>query len=160
MVCMAMGALFGYIETLIPPFVARIPFATVHIAILFALFVTVCYTPAEGGLVWGVRCLVFGLVQSNGYLLVFELVAGVAALLLVWLLLRTRQWGVLLLSPAMAIVYTLVYCGLFSISLGNGALFVLYGYYATFIMVNFAIYTVAVYFALRHLPRCVLQDEQ
>ena len=157
--CMALGALFGYIETLIPALFVRVPFATLHIAILFALFATVCYSPAEGGLAWGVRCLVYGLVSNSSYLLIFDLVAGVAALLAVWLLLRTAQWGVLLLAPAMAVVYTLVYCSLFCIALGNGAIFALYGPFVAFACVNFGILGAIVYFALKYIPVRFLMDE-
>lgn len=157
---MALGALFGYIETLIPAVLGSMSFAKVQLSLLFVLFVTVCYSPAEGGLAWGARCLVNGLCIKDGNCMLIELAAGVAALCAFYYVLRTGKVGLLFLSPLYALCYSIVYCVGYSIAMSNAYIFYQCAPYAAFVLVNSLPWFVAVYIAVRYLPIRWLQDEE
>jgi len=158
LVCAAVAGVTGYVETLIPPLFPALPYLRVHIGMLLAIFVLLTSSPIDAVMVWGVRCLVFGLVQDDGYAIIFEALAGVAAFFAVWALLRTLKGGSLPIGVAIGFVYALIYTCLASITAKSGALFALLPQSLTFYMVNHLALGCLAYIALRYIPERILFD--
>jgi hypothetical protein len=160
LICMVMAGIFGYIETLIPAIFVRLPYLRVHIAMLFVIFVLLCYSPIEASIVWGVRCLVWGLMQDDGYAIIFELMAGVAALVALWSLLRTRRFGSLPMGAVLGIVYAFVYACLACIVPKSGVPLTQLAESMTFYAVNHLALGVLSYLALRYIPPQCIFDKK
>lgn len=156
--CGVLAGVLGYVETLIPPIFAGLPYLRMHLGMLFALFVLLASSPIDATLVWGVRCLVFGLVLDDGYAIIFEVLAGVAAFYAVWALLKTRRFGSLPMGLFIGFVYALVYVCFASITAHSGALFAQLPKALAFYMVNHFALGLLAYVALRYIPEKVLSD--
>lgn len=160
LIAVAVAGVLGYVETLIPPIWPALPFLRVQLGIMFAAFVLLCYSPAEATLVWGVRCIVFGLVCDDGYAILFELLAGVLAFLAFWALTRTAKFGTISLGALMGLVYGLVYTCFMCIVPRSAAPFSLVAQTLLFYMVDYLVCTALAYIAFRYIPDRLLFDHQ
>ena len=163
MITLLISAVFagvlGYVESLIPAIFPILPYLRVHVGMLFALFVLLTSSPIDAVMVWGVRCMVFGLVQDDGFAIIFETLAGVAAFFAICAILKRFKGGSLPVGVGVGFVYAVVYTCLASITAKSGALFALLPQTLAFYIVNHFVLGILAYVALRFIPEKVLFDE-
>lgn len=151
-----LSGVLGYVESVIPPICAAYPYLRVQIAMALAFFALLCYSPAEAAMVYGVRCIVYGLVQNDGYAILFEWVAACLALVAIWTILRLRLFSTPLLGVALGVTYGLAYMCIASIALRHVALFAATAEILTFYAVGYLALGLIAYLMVRFIPEKLL----
>ena len=155
----ALAALFGYIETLIPPVFFGLAHLGLQLAVLPALFVLLAYGPLESLIVYGLRCITYGLVTNDGYAILFELAAYAVAVAAVYGVMKLRKVGGSTHGAVAGVVYALVYSALGCILTKSGAIWQMTLQSVAFCAVNMGVWGVAAYVALRYIPARIIFDD-
>lgn len=159
LICTVLGGVLGFVDTLIPPLFAEIPFLVVQLGMLPALFVLLAYGPAEAILVWGAHSVVYGLVLDDGYAIIFQFAAAAAAFAAVWAVMRTQRFGAIASGGVNGVVYAFVYTCLLCIVPKMAAPFVWLAHSFAFYFVCHGVLGALAYLGLRFIPERLLFDD-
>ena len=158
--CLIAAGVLGYLETLIPPLFASLPFLRVELGVLFALFVLFAYSPLEAIIVYGVRSIVFGLVLDDGFAILWSLLSASAAMVAGWAMLRTRKFSPLFIGAGIGLIYAFVYTAFACISAARATPFALLDKTMAFYTVDYLVMGALAAVALRYIPERWIIDRQ
>lgn len=102
----AMCSLIGYLESLMPSIFPFLPFAKIGLSNVVVLFTIIIYSPLEGFLVLGPKCLIVGLLSGNPMMILYSLAGGLLAMFSMFGLLKTKLFSI----PAVSSVGGFVHC--------------------------------------------------
>ena len=154
----ALGALFGYIETLIPPVFGSLAHLRVQLGVILALFALLAYGPLEALMVYGVRSVAYGLICDDGYAILLEITAFAVAAVAVWGVMKARKVGAGTHGAVAGAAYAVVYTALGCILPRSGAMWQTLLQTMAFYAVNMGVLGVAAWVALRYLPERLIFD--
>lgn len=101
-----MCSLIGYLESLMPSIFPFLPFAKIGLSNVVVLFTIIIYSPLEGFLVLGPKCLIVGLLSGNPMMILYSLAGGLLSMFSMFGLLKTKLFSL----PAVSSVGGFFHC--------------------------------------------------
>lgn len=102
----AMCSLIGYLESLMPAIFPFLPFAKIGLSNIVILFTMIVYSPLEGFLVLGPKCIIVGLLSGNPMMILYSVAGGVLSMLAMFGLLKCKLFSL----PAVSSVGGFTHC--------------------------------------------------
>ncbi len=148
----ALNVAIGFGESYIPAPISAIPFVKIELSLFVALTAVTLYGPLEGVLVYGVKCLVMGLILKSPSLIIYTIVASVVCFGLYYLCLWAKC-GVLPAAFVGGVGYALGYYSMVAAVLANGAVFNSFPIAALFLGAVTMVWGVPAFFINKYVPR-------
>lgn len=144
--------LISYLETLIPSYGSKVPYARITISAAVIIFTLIIYGVGESILVMGISALVVGLITKSPYMILYYLIGGLFLLLTALGLLKTKKFGIIAISVMAMVALTL---GETLISVGISGTSLVFAHFpmnAIFSCMSGLLCGIIVYLCYRYLP--------
>ena len=148
----------GYAETFIPSPVSSMPFVKLEISLWVAMLALMLYGVGEAILVYGVKCLVLGLIMQSPSLIIFSLVGGALALCVMFVGLLVKM-GNLPSAFLAGVGYAFGYYSMVAAINASGAVFSTYPQAALLLGAFTLLGGIGCHFAHRYIPKRLISDQ-
>ena len=142
----------AFAESYIPAPVSTMPFVKFEISLWVAMLAMLLYGVGEAILVYGVKCLVMGLILQSPSLIIFTLVGGAVGLAVMFVCLLVKM-GNLPASLLCGVGYILGYYSMVAALNANGIVFSTFPQAALLIAGFCLLGGVGCHFAAKYIPR-------